>query len=119
MTRRTRSPLQGASRSDIAALRAVIVANLAWERALGTPAQYLSPDEPIEALMSLSFRTVDVIRQRSVRRWEGTAHFEQSRAIREDQWLKRYSRSAWEQEKLREEVAGMRAELDQMRGRLP
>lgn len=116
MRRKLRSPLHGATRNDIAALRAVIAANLAWERALGTPQQYLHPDEPIQALTSLSFHTVDRVRERSRRRWQQAPHFLESWAVREDQWLKQHDRRAWEQKQLRREIAGLRAEIDQMKG---
>lgn len=116
MKHKARSPLHHATRSDIAAIRALVTADLAWERALGTPQQYLRADVPIAALMhlphSISLRAQD----RSIRRWQRMPHYEQSHATYLDQHLKQYDRSAWEQKQLRAEVKSLRTEVGELRG---
>lgn len=111
MNRKPRSPLHGATRNDIAALRALIVAHLRWEADLGTPQQQLHPNEPVNALASLSFGTVARLHERSYSRWARMPHYEESRAVWRDQHLYRYDRAAWEQKKLRDEVTTLRAEV--------
>lgn len=115
MTRKARSPLRGATRKDIAALRALITAHHRWEAALGTPQQFLHADEPAGALMRLSYGTVARLRARSYTRWRRMSHFEESDAVRRDQYLHRYDRAAWEQKQLRREVEGLRAEVSAIR----
>lgn len=116
MTRKTRSPLHGATRGDLASLRALISSRLAWEAALGTPQQYLHPDEPLFALTSLSFATVEKIRDRSRNRWQQMPHFHESYEVYRDQHMQTYDRAAWEQKQLRLEVEKLRAEVADVRG---
>ena len=116
MTRKTRSPLHGASRADIAALRALIVSRLAWEKTLGTGRQQLYADEPMTALTHLGFGTVEQVRDRSRGRWARMPHFEQSYATYKDQHLYRHDRAEWEQKQLRLEVEKLRTEVADMKG---
>lgn len=116
MSRKTRSPLHGASRADIAALRALITARRAWERALGTPHQFLHADEPIGALTNLPFSVVERIRDRSNGRWARMPHFEESLEVYRDQHLRRFNRQAWEQKQLRLEVEKLRHEVAEVKG---
>lgn len=115
MTRTTRSPLHRASRTDISALRELITARLAWERALGTPNQFLYAGEPLSALMRLPFATVERIRDRSRGRWALMPHFEESLAVYRDQHLQRHDRAAWEQKKLRTAVEKLRTDVAEMK----
>lgn len=116
MARQTRSPLHGVNRGVVAALRAYVVAQLHWERALGTPEQYLEPDAPFWARELLSWQTVERIRQRSLRRWVRMPHHDRSRAVHSDQHMKRYDRKAWEAKQLRLEVEGLRADVAKLQG---
>lgn len=113
--KRNRSPLHGASRRDLAALRALVTSHLEWESKLGTPGQILHADEPISAITQLSFYVVDRARARSTRRWKAMPHYEESRAVYEDQHLRRFNRAAWEQKQLRTEVGALRAELTELK----
>lgn len=115
MRRKPRSPFRGASRNDIAELRALIVSQLAWERALGTPSQYLQPDRDGIDLEQIPYRSITRVTDRSRERWERAPHFSQSYSLWCDQVLKHENRTAWEAKQLREEVAGLRAEVAQLR----
>lgn len=115
MKKKNRSPLHGARIRDIAALRAVVAANIAWERALGTADQYLHADEPIAALTRLSFATVDQVRARARRRWAQAPHFGTSYKLYLDQHLYRYDRKAWEYRQLSRQVAELRAQVTDLK----
>lgn len=112
--RKLRSPLHGARAQHIAGIRALIRAQLEWEKALGTPGQFLHADEPIDALMALTYSTVEHIRERSLRRWQQAEHFDQSYAVYLDQHLRQHDRRAWETAQLRAEVAALNARLDEV-----
>ena len=111
MARHNRSPLHGVNRQIVSALRAYVAAQMHWEHALGTPDQYLEPDAPFWARELLSWQTVERIRQRSLRRWVRMPHHAESRAVYEDQHMKRFDRKAWEAKQLRLEVEGLRADV--------
>ena len=106
-----RSPFWLASRKDIKALRALVTAVRHWERALGTPEQYLQVDWPAWAVSRLGYRAGLRVEDRAIRRWTRAAHYEASRAVYRDQHMYRYDRAAWESKHLAAEVGTLRAEV--------
>lgn len=111
MSTKIRSPLHRASRSDVRAMRELIVSRLAWEAKLGTPQQQLYAAEPIAALGQLPFSTIERIRDRSMVRWQRMPHFDESYTVYKDQHMRTYNRAAWEQKELRREVERLRADV--------
>jgi hypothetical protein len=106
--KKSRSPFRGADHRTIAAMRSLTRATSAWERALGTPDQYLEPRVDLWVYEVLRFSTIQRTRDRSLNRWRQMPHFEQSMAVYRDQHLKQYDRRAWENMKLRAEVERLR-----------
>ena len=115
--KKPRSPLRGARRPEIAALRALTIACLHWERALGTPGQYLEPEVPWWALSALGFGSIERARTRRLTRWQRMPHFPESHAVWLDQHLKQYDRKAWEMQQLRTVVTDLSARLGAIDGK--
>ncbi len=114
MPRKPRSPFRGMSRDDIARLRSCVRETLNWERALGTPNQYLEPVYRSE-VYELPFRLFEHVKDRSVRRWQDAPHYAQSRLVYEDQHMQRYNQNAWEKRQLTKQVRALRTEVAELR----
>lgn len=127
MPRRSpRSPLHGLSVREVRALHLLVRAHQHWERALGTPRQYLEPRETAEMWDNLSYQTLHRVRDRFIDRWKRSAHYDQSRQVYSDQHLQRYDRAAWEAKqhakqarKTQQEYAALRAEVAALRALIP
>jgi len=65
-------------------------------------------------LQQLPVGTILRADRRRFARWARAPHYEQSRAVYEDQHLKKFDRAAWVQKKLSAEVAELRAAVEQM-----
>ncbi|SDH48349.1 hypothetical protein [Microbacterium sp. 77mftsu3.1] len=105
MARKPHSPFRGATEQQLAALRACIVATQHWERALGTPEQYLERKLPMMVFDNLGFSVPLRVERAAIRRWEASAHYPQSRVVYDDQHMQKYNRRAWEVNQLRRELA--------------
>lgn len=113
MPRKPRSPLRGMSHDDLARLRSCVRETLNWERALGTPNQYLEPVYKT-FVHELRFSLIEQVKDRSYRRWRKAEHFPESHRVHRDQHMQKYDRRAWELNQLRAELDGYRAMVAQL-----
>lgn len=118
MARKPHSPFRGATEQQLAALRACITATQHWERALGTPEQYLERKLPMIVFDNLGYSARARIEQAALRRWQAAPHYSRSRAVHDDQHMQRYNRKAWEVKQLRLAVTAAEQTVRDLTGRV-